>query len=71
MFFGRLELEKIEKWLNSKGIKDLEFDLKTSIKDSDSIVIVQNGKNVRVTLSTIKGNIFTSSEFKSLDSNML
>lgn len=66
MFFGKLELEKIEKWLNSKGIKDLEFDLKTSIEDGDSIVIVQNGKNVRVTLSTIKGNIFTSSEFKSL-----
>ena len=70
MFFGRLELEKIEKWLNSKGIKDLEFDLKTSIKDGDSIVIVQNGKNVRVTLSTIKGNIFTSSEFKSLETRI-
>lgn len=32
MFFGRLELEKIEKWLNSKGIKDLEFDLKPLLK---------------------------------------
>jgi len=40
MFLGRLELEKIEKWLNSKGVKDLEFDLKSSIKDEDSIVIV-------------------------------
>ena len=70
MFLGRIELEKIEKWLNSKGIKDLEFDLKTSIKDGDSIVIVQNGKNVRVTLSTIKGNIFTSTEFQSLETRI-
>lgn len=63
MFLGRLELEKIEKWLNSKGVKDLEFDLKSSIKDEDSIVIVQNAKNVRVNLSTIKDNILQDTIF--------
>ena len=67
MFLGRLELEKIEKWLNSKGIKDSEFDLKDSIKDKDSIVIVQNGKNVRVSLSTIKGNIFQDTIFQTIE----
>lgn len=67
MFLGRLDFEKIEKWLNSKGVKDLEFDLKTSIKDADSIVIVQNGKNVRVTLSTVKGSIFTDTIFQTIE----
>lgn len=54
MYFTREDYKKIQKWLLSNAIKDTEFDLAvTPLQGEETVVFVQNGQNVRVSLKDL------------------
>lgn len=59
MFFTQEDYRKIEKWLLANSRKDTEFaGAATPLKGNETVVLVQNGKNVRVSLNDLINQIF-------------
>ena len=59
MFFTQEDYRKIEKWLLANSRKDTEFaGAATPLKGNETVVLVQNGKNVRVLLNDLINQIF-------------
>ena len=59
MFFTQEDYRKIEKWLLANSRKDTEFaGASTPLKGNETVVLVQNGKNVRVLLNDLINQIF-------------
>lgn len=50
MFFTQEDYKKIEQWLKNSSIKDSDFKETEDIKDTDTIVIVQDGSNKKIKL---------------------
>lgn len=53
MFFTQEDYEKIEQWLKNSSIKDSEFTEVDNIKDTDTIVVVQDGYNKKIRLKAL------------------
>lgn len=60
MFFTREDYKKIENWLKNRAIKDTEFLNSGAINGSETIVVVQNGKNKKM---YIKDLVIDTSSF--------
>lgn len=59
MFFTQEDYKKIEKWLLANSIKDTQFaGANTPLKGTETIALVQNGKNVKVSLNGLIDQIF-------------
>lgn len=59
MFFTQEDYRKIEKWLLSNSRKDTDFvGAATPLKGNETVVLVQNGKNVNVRLRDLIEQIF-------------
>ena len=59
MFFTQEDYRKIEKWLLANSRKDTEFaGAATPLKGNETVVLVQNGKNVNVLLKDLIEQIF-------------
>lgn len=53
MFFTQEDYKKIEQWLKNSSIKDSEFTEVDNIKDTDTIVVVQDGDNKKIKLKAL------------------
>lgn len=59
MFFTQEDYRKIEKWLLANSRKDTEFaGAATPLEGNETVVLVQNGKNVNVLLKDLIEQIF-------------
>ena len=59
MYFTREDYLKIEEWLKQNAIKDTEFkDAELPVKEQDTITLVQEGKNVKVSLKDFIDQLF-------------
>lgn len=59
MFFTQEDYKKIEKWLLANSIKDTEFaGAATPLEGTETVAIVQKGKNVKVLLKDLIDQIF-------------
>lgn len=59
MFFTQEDYRKIEKWLLANSRKDTDFvGAATPLKGNETVVLVQNGKNVNVLLKDLIEQIF-------------
>lgn len=59
MFFTQEDYRKIEKWLLANSIKDTEFaGAATPLKGNETVVLVQNGKNVKTSVKDIVDQFF-------------
>jgi hypothetical protein len=58
MFFTTEDYKKIQKWLQHNSIKDTDLPDTGDITGTETLVIVQNGKNVRVSLSEFVDQLF-------------
>lgn len=59
MYFTREDYLKIEEWLKQNAIKDTEFkDAELPVKEQDTITLVQDGKNVKVSLKDFIDQLF-------------
>lgn len=59
MFFTQEDYKKIHDWIRSNSIKDTEFNnADTPLKDTDTIALVQNNTNVRVSLKDFTDQLF-------------
>lgn len=59
MFFTQEDYKKIYDWIRSNSIKDTEFNnADTPLKDTDTITLVQNNTNVRVSLKDFTDQLF-------------
>ena len=59
MFFTQEDYRKIEKWLLANSRKDTEFaGAETPFKGNETIVLVQNGKNVKASVKDVVEQLF-------------
>ena len=59
MYFTQEDYRKIEKWLLASSRKDTDFaGAATPLKGNETVVLVQNSKNVRVSLKDLINQIF-------------
>lgn len=59
MFFTQEDYRKIEKWLLANSRKDTEFaGAATPLKGNETVVLVQNGKNVKTSVKDIVDQFF-------------
>lgn len=59
MFFTQEDYRKIEKWLLANSRKDTEFaGAATPLKGNETIVLVQNGKNVEASVKDVVEQLF-------------
>ena len=59
MFFTQEDYRKIEKWLLSNSRKDTDFvGAATPLKGNETVVLVQNGKNVKTSVKDIVDQFF-------------
>lgn len=61
--FTTQQYQDIQRWLAAHGVKDTDFDSVTSVTESDFVVIVQNGVNVKIPVEVL---IDKSARFKGL-----
>lgn len=62
MFLTQENYRKIESWLKVNSKKDTDFDFADSIDGSETIAIVQDNKNKRISIDTLLGN-FINKDF--------
>ena len=53
MFFTQEDYKKIENWLKERAVKDTDFNYAGGINGEEYVVIVQNGKNKKVSIKDI------------------
>lgn len=59
MFFTQGDYRKIEKWLLANSVKDTEFaGAATPLKGNETVVLVQNGKNVKASVKDVVEQLF-------------
>lgn len=59
MFFTQEDYRKIEKWLTANSRKDTDFvGATTPLKGNETVVLVQNGKNVKASIKDIVEQLF-------------
>ena len=59
MFFTQEDYRKIEKWLTSNSRKDTDFvGATTPLKGNETVVLVQDGKNVKTSVKDIVDQFF-------------
>jgi hypothetical protein len=58
MFFTTEDYKKIQEWLQHNSIKDTDLPDTGELTGTETLVIVQNGKNVRVSLSEFIDKLF-------------
>ncbi len=59
MFFTQEDYRKIEKWLTAKSRKDTDFvGAATPLKGNETVVLVQDGKNVKTSVKDIVDQFF-------------
>lgn len=59
MFFTQEDYRKIEKWLLSNSRKDTDFvGAATPLKGNETVVLVQNGKNVKASVKDVVEQLF-------------
>ena len=59
MFFTQEDYRKIEKWLLANSRKDTDFvGAATPLKGNETVVLVQNGKNVKTSVKDIVDQFF-------------
>lgn len=59
MFFTQEDYRKIEKWLLSNSRKDTDFaGAATPLKGNETVVLVQNGKNVKASIKDVVEQLF-------------
>ena len=59
MFFTQEDYRKIEKWLLANSRKDTDFvGAATPLKGNETVVLVQNGKNVRASVKDVVEQLF-------------
>lgn len=59
MFFTQEDYRKIEKWLLANSVKDTEFaGAATPLKGNETVVLVQDGKNVKTSVKDIVDQFF-------------
>lgn len=59
MFFTQEDYRKIEKWLLANSRKDTEFaGAATPLKGNETVVLVQNGKNVKASVKDVVEQLF-------------
>ena len=59
MFFTHEDYRKIEKWLTANSRKDTDFvGATTPLKGNETVVLVQNGKNVKTSVKDIVDQFF-------------
>ena len=59
MFFTQEDYRKIEKWLTANSRKDTDFvGATTPLKGNETVVLVQNGKNVKTSVKDIVDQFF-------------
>ena len=59
MFFTQEDYRKIEKWLLSNSRKDTDFvGAATPLKGNETVVLVQNGKNVKTSVKDVVEQLF-------------
>lgn len=59
MFFTQEDYRKIEKWLLANSVKDTEFaGAATPLKGNETVVLVQNGKNVKASVKDVVEQLF-------------
>ena len=57
MFFTREDIDKIQQGLLSLGVKDSELPEVNNITNSDTLAIVQDGKNKQINIIEFFNNI--------------
>lgn len=55
MYFTQGDFEKIEKWLQSRTVKDTQFPRTSVLSGEEQVAIIQDGKNKVIDLNLIKG----------------
>lgn len=65
MYFTEEDLKKIERYIVAHGAKDSSFALVDEVLDSDTVAILHNGENKRISISTLisGGSGFSGTEF--------
>lgn len=59
MFFTQEDYRKIEKWLLANSVKDTDFvGAATPLKGNETVVLVQNGKNVKASVKDVVEQLF-------------
>jgi hypothetical protein len=58
MFFTNGDYKKIQEWLQHNSIKDTDLPEVGEVNGTETLVIVQNGINVRVSLSEFVDQLF-------------
>lgn len=59
MFFTQEDYRKIEKWLLTNSRKDTDFaGAATPLKGNETVVLVQNGKNVKASVKDVVEQLF-------------
>lgn len=59
MYFTQEDYRKIEAYLKSKAVRDTSFDSATTpLKGNETVVLVQNGKNVKASIKDIVEQLF-------------
>lgn len=59
MFFTQEDYRKIEKWLLANSRKDTDFaGAATPLKGNETVVLVQNGKNVKASVKDVVEQLF-------------
>lgn len=59
MFFTQEDYRKIEKWLTANSRKDTDFvGATTPLKGNETVVLVQNGKNVKASIKDVVEQLF-------------
>jgi hypothetical protein len=58
MFFTTEDYKRIQQWLQHNSMKDTDLPDTGEMKGNETLVIVQNGRNVRVTLSEFVDQLF-------------
>ena len=57
MFFTQEDYKKIEQWLLANSRKDTDFvGAATPLKGNETVVLVQNGKNVKTSVKILLTN---------------
>jgi hypothetical protein len=58
MFFTTDDYKKIQQWLQHNSVRDADLPETGELKGTETLVIVQNGKNARVALSEFVDQLF-------------
>lgn len=69
MFFTREDLKRIEDWLIKRSKKDTDFEKASPLKGGEELVIIQDGKNKRLSIRELVGQL--SGESGDIDKNVL